>query len=52
MENVYEWCDNCGQETKISNKGGKCKCCNKFLLPCSLCDMDKVKCNNCKIKGV
>ena len=47
---TFEWCDNCGQETEISSVGGYCKCCGKFLIPCSLCDMDKVKCENCKFK--
>lgn len=47
---IYEWCDNCGMETKIGENGGKCEHCGKFLLPCSLCDMDIVDCNKCPYK--
>lgn len=54
MENekfeIYEWCDNCGMETKIGENGGNCEHCGKFLLPCSLCDMDNVNCNKCQYK--
>lgn len=46
-----ELCDVCGQETEIDNKvGGYCSTCGKFLKPCSMCDMDKVNCNECKFK--
>lgn len=48
MSKTFEWCDNCGQETEILDTGGNCKHCGKHLLPCSLCDMDKVKCSKCK----
>lgn len=52
MENkenkTVELCDVCGQETEIDNKkGGYCSTCGKFLKPCSMCDMDKVNCNEC-----
>lgn len=47
---IYEWCDNCGQEVKISIKGGNCKFCGHFIFPCSLCDMDKVNCNECEFE--
>lgn len=49
-ELTTEWCDNCGEETEITDKGGICKGCGKFLLPCSLCDMNKVNCEKCKFK--
>lgn len=45
-----EWCDVCGMETEISENGGYCDYCGKFLIPCSLCDMDKVNCNECKFE--
>lgn len=48
---IIEWCDNCCMETEISVNGGNCKHCGKFLLPCSLCDNDKVNCNDCKFKN-
>lgn len=48
---TFELCDVCGQETEIDNKvGGYCSTCGKFLKPCSMCDMDKVNCNECKFK--
>ena len=57
---VFEQCDNCGEETelivKIDSKGnyieygGYCKECGKFLLACSMCDMDKVNCSECKFE--
>lgn len=50
MEKTFEWCDECGMETEINENGGHCEYCGKFLLPCSLCDMNKVKCNECKFK--
>lgn len=46
-DEITEWCDCCGQETRIKNTGGYCKYCGKWLKPCSLCDIDKVKCINC-----
>lgn len=46
-----EYCPYCQQEVLINRKGEKCNICGHFLKPCSLCDMDKVKCEECKIKG-
>ena len=46
-DEITEWCDECGMESVINKNGGYCE---KYLLPCSLCDMDKVDCNNCKYK--
>lgn len=51
INTTFEWCDECGQESEISVYGGKCEHCGKFLLPCSMCDMDKVNCQNCKFKN-
>lgn len=48
---ITEWCDECGMESVISKNGGYCEHCGKYLLPCSLCDIDKVDCNNCKYKN-
>lgn len=50
-ELINEYCPYCGQETLINKKGGKCNYCGHFLKPCSLCNMDKVKCKECEIKG-
>lgn len=47
-DRIIEYCDNCGQETEIDRNGGYCEHCNSWLKPCSLCDMDKVNCANCK----
>lgn len=49
-DEITEWCDECGMESVINKNGGYCEHCGKYLLPCSLCDMDKVDCNNCKYK--
>lgn len=47
-DEIVEWCDNCKNESVILKNGGYCEHCGKYLLPCSLCDMDKVDCSNCK----
>lgn len=48
---TFELCDNCGQETEINGEvGGYCSTCGKFLKPCSMCNMDEVNCNECKMK--
>lgn len=47
-DRIIEYCGNCGQETEIDRNGGYCEHCNSWLKPCSLCDMDKVNCANCK----
>ena len=47
MEKVYEICPHCDSETEIEITGGKCKHCHKFILPCSVCDTDIVKCERC-----
>ena len=45
-----EVCPHCNVEVLINRNGEKCKYCGLFLKPCSLCDMDKVKCNECKFE--
>lgn len=54
VDNIFEeqytteWCDECGMETEISIYGGYCSHCGKYLLPCSMCDMNKVNCSKCE----
>lgn len=50
-DKTVEWCSECGQESEISIYGGYCKNCEKWLKPCSICDMDNVNCNLCKFGG-
>ena len=45
-----EVCPHCNVEVLINRNGEKCKHCGKFLLPCNLCDMNKVNCNECKFE--
>ncbi len=44
---IVEICPYCDTETKISSEGGYCEHCGKWVKPCSLCNMDKVNCNEC-----
>ena len=48
MNKIFEYYSFCNDETEISKNGGVCEFCGHFLKPCSLCDMDKVNCNECK----
>lgn len=48
VNKIFEYCPFCNDESIIDEDGGNCKHCGKYLKPCSLCDMDKVNCNNCK----
>ena len=50
MEKITEYCPYCNDETEIEETGAVCSYCGHFLKPCSLCDMDKVKCNECPSK--
>ena len=50
IEKIIEMCPNCGQETEINIKGGKCEYCGHYILPCSQCDMNKTNCNKCPYK--
>ena len=45
---IIEYCDTCNRDVEIPRVGGRCPFCGKYLYPCSLCDMDKVDCNNCE----
>ena len=47
---IYELCSNCGQEIEIEKNGGICKYCGKYNFPCSLCDNNKINCNECKFE--
>lgn len=49
MGKIFEYCPHCNDEEEIKEIGGFCSGCGHFLKPCSLCDMDKVKCEDCKI---
>ncbi len=44
---ITERCPECDTETKISNNGGFCEHCGKWVKPCSMCDMDSVNCKKC-----
>ena len=45
---VWEQCYHCNTEVKIPNdKASKCPECGNRILPCSMCNMDEVKCSKC-----
>jgi len=45
---VWELCPNCNTEVKIpNNKRSICPECKEDILPCSMCNMDEVKCSTC-----
>lgn len=48
-----EGCPHCGNDTPFyaEFKSFHCTNCGKSILPCSLCDHDKVNCNECPLKG-
>jgi len=48
---TYELCPHCGREVELKAvmKLQKCPNCHKQIIPCSLCDMDKVDCSKCKL---
>jgi hypothetical protein len=48
---ITEWCPNCCDEVKLDNEFRVqiCPTCGKWILPCSMCDMDKVDCSKCKL---
>lgn len=49
INTTNELCPHCNNEVEIINdKPSKCPVCGETILPCSMCDMDKVKCNDCK----
>lgn len=46
---IIEFCPYCNNEAILKNKQEiqVCKYCLNKIKPCSLCDMDNVKCNKC-----
>lgn len=47
IETTTEWCPYCMDEMEIASTGmTQCKC-GKWLIPCSMCDMENVDCENC-----
>ena len=47
-ETTVEWCPYCNNEVVIPTFGvSTCPECGKPILPCSMCDMDKVNCVKC-----
>lgn len=48
---TYEVCPHCNEEVKLDAvfKLQLCPGCKELIKPCSLCDMDKVNCNKCKL---
>lgn len=48
-----EGCPHCGKDVPFHAefKAFHCTNCGKSILPCSLCDHDKVDCNECPLKG-
>lgn len=52
---IKEWCPNCGNDVEIKGtmRWHKCPVCGNYIKPCSLCDCDKVNCNeNCPINDL
>lgn len=40
---LFEYCSNCQEEVRIlSNQASKCPNCDYRILPCSMCDNDKI----------
>ena len=45
MSKITEWCSHCDNEVLIDNdKESTCPVCGARILPCAMCDMDKVNC--------
>lgn len=52
---INELCPNCGHENIFAltdNHFLICTNCGFALAPCSLCNMDRADCNNCKIAKI
>lgn len=49
METITEWCLHCCGEVELKAEVCKqtCPSCKEEILPCSMCDMDNVKCEAC-----
>lgn len=45
---INEWCSECGQDVVLyeSFETQVCPECGEKILPCRMCDMDKVACGN------
>lgn len=45
-DTCIEWCQNCDEEINLKADSIEqvCSCCGEKLLPCNLCDMDRVEC--------
>jgi len=50
---TYEWCPKCDVEVKLADKFEiqSCPNCGQEILPCSICDMDKNDCTECKLEA-
>ena len=48
---ITEWCPLCESEVVLDNtfKIQKCPSCKNPIKPCSMCDMNKLNCNGCKL---
>ena len=45
MSKITEWCSHCENDVLIDNdKESTCPVCGARILPCAMCDMDKVNC--------
>ena len=53
MDEISELCPYCEYEVKLKNKFEvqTCTNCGKSILPCSLCNMDKVDCSKCPLEN-
>lgn len=46
---ITEWCSHCENEVEIpADRPSSCPECGESILPCCMCDMDIVNCNQCK----
>lgn len=51
LKYVYEWCSFCMNEVQLKAKSELqvCPKCGHLIIPCCLCDCNKVDCNKCDI---
>ena len=51
MEKVYEHCPHCDSDVLLDAEFRiqTCPNCGEKIKPCALCDMDSVKCSECKL---
>lgn len=52
MKPIFEFCPHCQQDVELKEefKVQVCPNCGKPILPCAMCDNDKVKCSECPLK--